>query len=269
MKPLVSVLCPTYNHAPFIEQAIKGFLEQETNFPIEILIGEDGSSDGTSEICQDYANENAHIYILSGLRSEVHCIEGVPTGRNNIKRLFKRARGKYIALCEGDDYWTDPQKLQRQVDFLENNRAFSCVFHNAHIVEGGQQTTRLFLEDKPEMVQTVEDSLNLFRPFAPTCSLLFRSYPIKTLLPPWSENSLLGDRVYFTMLANQGLLRFQDFCGGVRRMHAGGLTARFRPNKRRETIKFYRGVRQSVLGCSELCDAFLAFHEKQAFKKCV
>lgn len=120
--PLVSIVCITYNHEPFIRQAIDGFLMQKTTFPVEIILAEDCSTDGTRIVCEEYsrAYQDRINYIWSD--SNVGAIE-------NERRAIMAAKGKYVALCEGDDFWTDPHKLQRQVDFLEANQDYSVCFH--------------------------------------------------------------------------------------------------------------------------------------------
>ena len=118
VKPLVSISCITYNHAPYIRQCLEGFITQKTNFAYEVLIHDDASTDGTSEIIQEYENKYPDI-IKPIYESENQYHKGVPIGSEvwNVPR----AQGKYIALCEGDDYWTDPNKLQKQVDYMEQH----------------------------------------------------------------------------------------------------------------------------------------------------
>jgi len=115
--PLVSIDCITYNHKQYIRDAIEGFLMQITNFPVEILIHDDASTDGTAEIIREY--EKQYPWLIK----PVYQTENQYSKHNGIisKIQYARARGKYLAFCEGDDYWTDPYKLQKQVDFLESN----------------------------------------------------------------------------------------------------------------------------------------------------
>lgn len=124
--PLVSVCCITYNHAPFIRKAIEGFLMQKVNFPIEYIIAEDCSTDNTLAICKSYAEKYPDIIRI--ITSE-HNVGGI----ENERRAMLAAKGRYIALCEGDDYWTDPLKLQKQVDFLESHPDYSVTFHRYKI----------------------------------------------------------------------------------------------------------------------------------------
>jgi glycosyltransferase involved in cell wall biosynthesis len=110
--PSVSVAMLAYNHGPYIERAIEGVLSQETDFPVELLIGEDHSTDNTLEIARHY--ECAHPGRVRVITSDQNV-----GGKKNLQRLESACTGKYIAYCEGDDYWHDPKKLQKQVAFLE------------------------------------------------------------------------------------------------------------------------------------------------------
>ena len=125
--PLVTVHTTTYNHAPYIGQAIEGALQQKTNFPIEIVIGEDCSTDGTREIVFDYQAKYPDIIRVITSDKNVG-------SKENSRRVREASRGKYIALCEGDDYWTDPYKLQKQVTFLENNQDYAVVHSDADVL---------------------------------------------------------------------------------------------------------------------------------------
>lgn len=118
--PSVTVVMITYNHEPYIRRAIEGVLSQETDFPVELLIGEDHSTDTTLEIVREYAH--AHPTKIRLITSD----ENVGA-KKNLQRLEAACEGKYTAYCEGDDYWHDPKKLQKQVRFLEANPAYSLV----------------------------------------------------------------------------------------------------------------------------------------------
>ena len=136
VAPTVSVLVQTYQHAPYIQRCLDSLISQHTDFHYEILVGEDASTDGTRKICQTY--EQAHpdrIRLFLHDRKNVIYINGRPTGRFNFSHNLKAATGKYLAFCEGDDYWTDPQKLQKQVDFLEANPDYALSFHNVRIAD--------------------------------------------------------------------------------------------------------------------------------------
>jgi glycosyltransferase involved in cell wall biosynthesis len=126
--PLVSVCVQTYQHAPYIRECLDGILMQKTDFPFEILLGEDASTDGTREICLEYANKYPdRIRLFLHDRRNNIAVLGKATGRFNFLYNIFNARGRYIALCEGDDYWTDALKLQKQVDLLQENPDCSLV----------------------------------------------------------------------------------------------------------------------------------------------
>ncbi len=117
LEILVSISCITYNHRQYIRDAIKGFLMQRTNFPVGILIHYDATTDGTEEIIREY--EKQYPWLIK----PVYQAENQYSKHNGIisKIQYGLDRGKYIAFCEGDDYWTDPYKLQKQVNILESN----------------------------------------------------------------------------------------------------------------------------------------------------
>lgn len=123
-EPLVSVSCITYNHALYIRQCLDGFVMQKTTFPFEVLIHDDASTDGTAEIIKEYEKKYPHI--IKPIYEEENQWK---KGRRGTRVFnYPRAKGKYLALCEGDDYWTDPLKLQKQVDFLEAHLDYGLVY---------------------------------------------------------------------------------------------------------------------------------------------
>lgn len=134
--PMVSVCVQTYQHQDFIHQCLDGILMQETTFDIEILLGEDNSADGTRDICMEYAEKHPDkIRLFLHHRENNISVSDRPTGRFNFLYNLFSAHGKYIAICEGDDYWTDPLKLQKQVDFLESHPDYVICGHDAFIFD--------------------------------------------------------------------------------------------------------------------------------------
>lgn len=133
-EPLVSVEMITYNHAPYIARAIEGVLRQKTNFPIELVIGEDCSTDGTREIVFDYLGKYPDIVRVVTSDNNVGAAE-------NSFRTEMACRGKYIAYCEGDDYWHDPYKLQIQAEYLENHPECGLVHsdYDRYFTESGKK----------------------------------------------------------------------------------------------------------------------------------
>lgn len=135
VSPLVSVTVATYQHVNYIKQCLDGILMQKTSFPYEIIIGEDGSVDGTQDICKEYAEkypDKIRLFIRDRRLSQFVAENGEVTRFNGIWNRMS-ARGKYIAWCEGDDYWIDPLKLQKQVDFMESHPEYGLVYGRAKV----------------------------------------------------------------------------------------------------------------------------------------
>ena len=128
---MVSVFCLAYNHEKYIRDALEGFVNQKTNFNFEVLVHDDASTDGTQKIIKEYANRYPDI-IKPILQTENQYSKGVRIG--NVF-LIPKAKGKYIAYCEGDDYWTNENKLQIQVGFLEQHNDYSACVHNTRIID--------------------------------------------------------------------------------------------------------------------------------------
>ncbi len=214
-QPVVSIACITYSHATYIAECIEGFLMQETTFPVEILIRDDASTDGTAEIVRSY--EKKHPNLIKGIyETENQYSKGVKPGRV----AWRKANGKYVAFCEGDDYWTDPSKLQRQVDFLESNLECSACFHQVNRVDA----SGLYIAPFTEVIQdyfVVDDVLLKTRHH--TSSLLIRSYAWLKVLPNWCNQVFLGDRLLAVFLANEGPLGFINLTMSSYRLHDGGI----------------------------------------------
>jgi glycosyltransferase involved in cell wall biosynthesis len=137
-RPVVTTRTMVFNHAPYLRQCIEGIIDQKTTFPFEIVIGEDESSNSTMEICIEYAKKYPDIIRLFLHKRENNIlIDGKPSAKFQGTYTMYKLRGKYQAICEGDDYWTDPLKLQKQVDLEEYQQASMCVALNQqHYVNG-------------------------------------------------------------------------------------------------------------------------------------
>ena len=168
----VSINCVTYNHEKYVAQALDGMLMQITTFPFEILIHDDASTDGTADIIRSYASKYPDI-VKPIFQTENQYSKGV-----NISGVynFPRAKGKYIALCEGDDYWTDVYKLQKQVEFLDKHPDFIAAAHNISIVneEGTVLEKRTKERFRQPHIYGVEDALKLHL-IGHTASFVFRN----------------------------------------------------------------------------------------------
>ena len=217
--PLVSVCCITYNHAPYIRECLDGFILQQTNFPIEVLIYDDASTDGAQNIIREYEAKYPDI-IKPIYQTENQYSKGCKVNR---EFNFSRAQGKYIALCEGDDYWTDPLKLQKQVDFLEANPEYSMCFHNATVKsEDGDKPNQPFSNIEDRDYSGVE----IFEKWTvPTASVVFRKDVVKSNLYKIGSSDAkfcFGDIVLFLSCAASGKLRALKDCMSVYRRHKGG-----------------------------------------------
>ncbi len=217
----VSVCIHTYQHIKYIEECLDGILNQKTSFAFEILLGEDESTDGTREKCMQYAKDHPdRIRLFLHDRKNNIKIGGMVSGRFNFLYNILNARGKYIAFCEGDDFWTDQYKLQKQVDFLEQNREFMLVFGNAEIQDltEGYHRKGLYLDLNEDNCIESERVVNLGMP---TLTMLFRN---ELVLPKWYVNVVSGDDFIVLLLSKQGKLYYQNEVFGVHRKHNTGFS---------------------------------------------
>lgn len=219
-RPLVSICCVTYNHAPFIRQCLDGFLMQQ-GVDYEILIHDDCSTDGTTEIIRGYAAKYPDI--IKPLYEEEN--QFCKPGRESMDFYnYRRAKGKYIACCEGDDYWTDPLKLQKQVDFMEAHPEYSVCFHG--VVVNDLRNGRRWIPDYH--LSNEEDGMDIPRiafntPYIQPLTMLFR---VSMFTFDWSKQ-YHGYRdtheIYHLLCMGKG--RFLNFIGGVYNQHEGGISA--------------------------------------------
>ena len=219
----ISILIVTYNHFNFIVECLDSILQQEANFSYEILIGEDASTDGTREICQKYSSKYPNkVRLFLGKRENVKILFDKPIGQNNFKNLLKHATGKYIAICEGDDYWTDPLKLQKQVDFLEANPTYAGCFHDVSTVdEKGTILKENYFKPKQSSYTQKECLIDLKSSYA-TCSVLFRSSVFAGEWPRWFQERSC-DEFLDLMITRKGLLGYMRENMGAYRIHGGGI----------------------------------------------
>jgi glycosyltransferase involved in cell wall biosynthesis len=212
----VSVTIITYNQKNFIRKAIDSALAQETNFPFEILVGDDFSSDGTREIIQEY--ERLHPGKVIGV---LHPRNMGKNGGINFLETLKLAKGEYYALMDGDDYWTNPTKLQKQVDFLDANPQCSAVFHNAEIIyEDGSPS---YLLNGPDMktYYTLDDLVGEQEIwFMATSSTMYRN-SIKEY-PAWFRESSSGDIPRLILKAKMGPIGYIPGVMSVYRKNRAG-----------------------------------------------
>lgn len=169
MDIMVSVVCNAYNHEKYIADTLDGFLMQKTNFEFEVLVHDDASTDKTAEIIQEYANKFPNL-IKPILQKENQYSQNKLPG---LVFQYPRVKGKYIALCEGDDYWTDPYKLQKQVDALEAHSQIDICAHAASVVCNGKVVAAI-APHKTNTIFPIETIITGCGGFVATNSLMFR-----------------------------------------------------------------------------------------------
>lgn len=221
--PLVSITIATYQHRDYIKQCLDGVLMQVTTFPYEIIIGEDGSIDGTQEICIKYAEQHPdkiRLFIRDRELSQFKDTDGSIKRFNGIWNRMS-CRGKYIAWCEGDDYWTDPYKLQKQVDFLESSPNYSMCFHKAEIINELERDIPL-KSHKIENRDYSGDEL-FCNWIVPTASMVFKREVINYRYKG-QERMLNGDINLVLTCAMLGKIRGFNEAMSVYRMQSTGVT---------------------------------------------
>jgi len=219
-KPIVSICVQTYNHENYIEKCLDGLLTQETNFAFEILLGEDASTDKTRELCLDYAEKHPDkIKLFLHHRENNIKVHGNPTGRFNFLYNLYSSNGKYIAFCEGDDYWTDPEKLQKQVDFLEANNDYVVSWTNYKTYKGSEYIKNNFGFTEP---QRTIDFNSIFNPYCTlTLTVLFKKNSLD--LSNIQSFEYFKDNTLYALLLKNGNGVFMDFESAVYRAHEGGV----------------------------------------------
>lgn len=229
--PMVSVCMITYSHEKYIAQAIEGVIMQQTTFPIELIIGEDCSTDTTRKICLDYQSNYPELIKVRLPEKNIGMMR-------NFVETMEAGSGKYIALCEGDDYWTDPLKLQKQVDFMESNISFSMISHRYNILDQENNTilqdfsASLFNESVEGLVYTKDSYLE--HPFAQTMTVLVRKSMFDLeLLRKINQ----GDMALFYCCLKNGDGYCLNYNSAVYRLHSGGVYS-----KRSEYQKIRAGL---------------------------
>jgi glycosyltransferase involved in cell wall biosynthesis len=167
-SPIVTIVCITYNQRDSIKSVIEGFLMQAVNFPIEIIISDDSSDDGTSDLIREYARLHKKLITPIIRRQNIGQWQ-------NLRESLSLAKGKYIAYCEGDDFWTDKNKLQKQFDFLEKNPSTSLVWTDIDIFheKSGLYQRGIFENNFLKRYELFEEIL-INKPFLAPCTWMFK-----------------------------------------------------------------------------------------------
>jgi len=226
IPPLVSICCTAYNHEKYIRSAIEGFLMQKTTFPIEIIIHDDASTDNTAKIIMEYAVKNPDL-IIPVLQTENQISKKL--GSNLVRFVFPRAAGKYLALCDGDDFWTNPLKLQKQVDELGKYHDCYICFHPASVYDEAEKKTVKIIgqNDSLRRILSPREVILGGGGFMPTCSLVLNRTVFDNL-PDWFIKVPVSD-YYLQILGslNGGALFLKETMSVYRINVKGSWTDRF------------------------------------------
>jgi len=233
-KPFLSICGITYNHEAYIEEAIDSFLSQKTNFSFEIVFSDDKSPDSTQLILQKYIDKYPNIMNVNLRKVNVGSM-------NNFVSNLKRAEGKYIAICEGDDFWCDDRKIQKQVNFLEQNDSYSGCFHDSmnykEDMNGNiEETIRVGIRKIETKVDL--DSI-IYENNIATASIMYRN--ILTVYPEYLLKTTKGDYALMVMIAEHGYIGYIPEVMSKYRIHAGGVWS-LKPKSYQinEAVKFYK-----------------------------
>lgn len=217
IKPFVSILCTTYNHENFIAETLNGFLIQKTTFPFEIIVHDDASTDNTASIISEFAAKYPLIIKPILQRENQYSNKEVNIWSDF---TFPAAQGKYMALCEGDDYWIDELKLQKQVDFLENNSEYVITWTDFYTKKETELLPNDFNTTLPD-VYTI-DFNTLFQPYCTyTLTSVFRKDAVDPL--DYKKFKYSKDNTLYALLLCNGKGAFLNFQAAVYRWHPGGI----------------------------------------------
>ncbi len=213
-EPLVSVCCLTYNHVKYVGQCLEGFACQKTNFPFEILIHDDASQDDTQNVILEFAAK----YDSEVVKPICQKINQFSQGISPLRQiLLPRVKGKYIALCEGDDYWTDPLKLQKQVDFLEAHPEYGMCY--TQCVSYRQNTGKFDRTPWGGPNESLESLLRMNT--VPTLTVMFRADLLRAYVAeirPHERDWLMGDYPMWLYFAGNSKIKFLNATTGVYRV---------------------------------------------------
>ena len=202
----VSVYCLAYNHEPIIRKCLDGIVIQKTNFRYEVIVHDDASTDNTASIIKEYAERFPDI-IKPIYQTENQYSRGVKIVTTYI---FPKCQGKYLAVCEGDDFWTDENKLQKQYDMMERNKDIVLCVHRAKQINLKTGVESLYPQaQRAEGYVSVEEAIFLGGGYFPTCSFFYR-YPFKML--PNAHGYVTGDYLTIVSAAVYGKVYFMDEC---------------------------------------------------------
>jgi glycosyltransferase involved in cell wall biosynthesis len=240
-RPKLSVIVITYNHSQFLRLTLDSVLAQQVDFDVEVIVSDDCSTDGTQDIIRAY-----HARYPTQIVPLLHAQNLGGFGKNNTLAALAACRGEYIAALDGDDYWTDPLKLQKQVDFLEKNTNYSACFHNAQITyDDDLLPPELVNPSDQKAVVTDEDMVGTDEIwFIATSACVFRNGILRDY-PKWFHESKSGDIPRYVLLAKWGPIGYLNEVMSVYRKNGAGLSftdSKFDAEYIRNRIGMFMGI---------------------------
>lgn len=214
----VSIACIVYNHERYLRKCLDGFVNQKTNFKFEIVIHDDSSTDFSKRIIEEYIEKYPNLIVPIFQDTNKYSLGVKPF----IEYVIPRCKGKYIAFCEGDDFWTDDLKLQKQFDFLQENLDFSfCGHYVSRIVENKEELIIDEVLKSNEMSYKELSQIEVFSAHIPTLSLFFRNIDLNFRKDLYQAKN--GDAVLIGLLALHGKGALLPFIGATYRVHNNGV----------------------------------------------
>lgn len=251
-NPLVSIVCDTYNHAPYIRRALDSFLSQETDFPFEIIVHDDASTDGTADIIRAYEAERPDLFRC------VYRTENIYSKDPKILEhyVFPLARGQYIAICEGDDYWTSPHKLQTQVSYLQAHPECTLCVCAAELVDPQEHHVGWVNPYHADTDVPTEDVIRGGGGFVATASIVAPTHLAQNR-GAFCDMTDVDDAVLQIWFASQGTTRFfaEPMCA-YRQSVPGSWTETYNTAGREQQVRHHEG----------LAGALRAFDESSGFR---
>lgn len=255
---MVTVHTITFNHEPYLRDCLNGIVMQKTNFRFEAVIHDDCSTDHTADIIREYAEKYPDI-----IKPIYETENQFSKGKDSLmgKKMNALTNGKYIAICEGDDYWTDPNKLQMQVDFLESHPNYSMCFHDVNVkAEPGREWYDVYGKLENRDYDAFED---IWHWCVPTCSIVLRDEVYKKV--PYNEKFRMGDNVIVLTCGKYGKLRCIPKKMGVYRLTpTSWIGSQSNKQMRYKYISHYKGLIEEFESCRN--DKMYRILENQYFQ---
>lgn len=252
---LVSICCITYNQEKYIKEALDSFLMQKTNFKYEIIIRDDASTDNTAKIIKEYEKKYPDIV------KPIYEIEnGYKKGIEPFQITFNNAKGKYISICEGDDYWISERKLQEQVNYMEEHKDCTLCFHDAQILDMKTGKKKKFFPQNPRYKKFFHKNniyygaeVDMIGPI-PTASMLFRTKDISRI-PEWYYTSIVGDRPLKLIMTSFGYAYCINKKMSIYRVNTGNsVMDAIKKQNQKEALKLNDALKQILINYNEFTD---------------